>query len=434
MNFLIELLQFMVLPPSALLCFLPMRKQFTISPRRLFLLSGGFLALILPLGAAIVGLFGILPNLVLLPLLVILFFFYHYFLKSHFFVNASVFLTVMALMSFPSNIAVAIDSQIHPTETVFSHCILVNSIQLGITILFVFLFSWPFYHYVGQLVDSLPSSRVWGVTLPVPLIFILLNILMQPRKNETMYVNQIFLMYLCYLALAFFLFLILGIIFYHVANELLQSAADKERIRLFEMQEGQYLSQQRYIMESSRQRHDFRQQLLSMAQMAKQGNYEALNRHLSEYLASLPEHVITFCSNVPLNALLNYYASQMDGLDIQCNWKIALPDLLQITDTELCSLVGNILENVCHGCQTLPSGKRYHNLTIRLQHDSGLYIVSANSFDGVVKRHGSHYASTSHPGSGIGLSSIRSVAEKYHGMARFSHTGDTFMIDVALEK
>lgn len=73
MNFLIELLQFMVLPPSALLCFLPMRKQFTISPRRLFLLSGGFLALIIPLVAAIVGLFGILPNLVLLPLLVILF-------------------------------------------------------------------------------------------------------------------------------------------------------------------------------------------------------------------------------------------------------------------------------------------------------------------------------------------------------------------------
>lgn len=81
----------------------------------------------------------------------------------------------------------------------------------------------------------------------------------------------------------------------------------------------------------------------------------------------------------PDNAMLNYYAAFMDQEKIRRNWKISLPGELHITDTELCSLLGNLLENVCHGCQTLPADERFHCLTIQLQHGNCLYIVSSNT-------------------------------------------------------
>lgn len=130
--------------------------------------------------------------------------------------------------------------------------------------------------------------RVWGVTLPVPLIFILLNILIRPQKYETMHINRVYAMYLCYILLAFFLLNVIYVIFYLMAVEL---------------QESQYLSQQRYITESSRQRHDFRQQLFSMAQNR---DFEALSRHLSECISAMPDSVTTYCTNVPVNAPLPY--------------------------------------------------------------------------------------------------------------------------------
>ncbi len=161
----------------------------------------------------------------------------------------------MALMSFPSNISVAIDCQLHPYENTELHCMTCNLIQLGFSFLFVFLFGYIFWNFLSKLIDTINSPKVWMVTLPVPLIFTLLNILMQPREYGTMYVNRVYQMYLCYLFLAFFLLAVIYVIFYMVAMELLSNAKNEERIRLFEMQESQYYAQQRYITETSRQRH-----------------------------------------------------------------------------------------------------------------------------------------------------------------------------------
>ena len=434
MNYLSEIFSFAILLPAAILCLLPVRNQLRISVRKLSFLMGGLFIVLIPLCAALVSFADLPTNYVLLPLVAILFVCYQKVIRTHLCTSASIFLLVMALMSFPTLIALAIDCRVHPLENSMSHCPLVSGIQLAISVLFLLLYAWFFYRFLGNLVDFLESPRVWGVALPVPLIFILLNIMMMPQKYETMYVNRVYSMFLFYITLTFFLFNVIYVIFYMMTVELRQSSQDRERIRLFEMQESHYLAQQRYITESSRQRHDFRQHLLTIAQMAQDKDYEALTNHLSEYISSLPESVTTYCLNIPVNALLNYYAARMDADGIRRSWKISLPKNLQITDTELCGLLGNLLENAFYGCQTLAPKKRYHNLTIQPQHDSCLYIISANSFDGVVKQKDGAYLSTHKGGSGIGLTSIATVAEKYGGMAKFSHTADCFTIDIVIQK
>ena len=200
------------------------------------------------------------------------------------------------------------------------------------------------------------------------------------------------------------------------------------------MQESQYHAQQQYIAESARLRHDFRQQLHSLAEMAVDGNYEQLTEHLLGCVNALPKQPVNYCENLPLNALFSYYGSLMDDARIQRNWKIALPSeaAFKITDMELCSLLGNILENVWQGCQSVPPQNRYHELTICVKHETSLYIVSSNSFDGQVKKENGVYLSTRKNGSGIGLSSIATIAERHHGIAQFSNTEDTFVIDVVV--
>ena len=249
-----------------------------------------------------------------------------------------------------------------------------------------------------------------------------------------MHVNRIFSIYISYHFLALVLILTFYIIFYLVSLELIRNAQNAERIRFLEMQESQYHAQQQYIAESARLRHDFRQQLHSLAEMAVDGNYEQLTDHLLGCVNALPKPPANYCANLPLNALFSYYASLMDDVQIQRNWKIALPSEVDfaITDMELCSVLGNILENVCQGCQSVPPQSRYHELTICVKHETSLYIVSSNSFDGQVKKENGAYLSTRKNGSGIGLSSIATIAERHHGIAQFSNTADTFVIDVVI--
>ena len=227
MNYLSEIFAFAILLPSAVLCLLPVRNQLLISARKLSLMAGGVFVVLIPLCAALVTLADLPTNYVLLPVVAILFLCYQRVLRTHIFTSASIFLLVMALMSFPALIALAIDCQVHPLEGVLSHCPLVCGIQLAISALFLLLYARFFYRFLGDFVDLMESPRVWAVSLPVPLIFILLNILMMPHKYETMHVNRVYSMFLFYIALTFFLFNVIYVIFYMMTVELRRSSDRK---------------------------------------------------------------------------------------------------------------------------------------------------------------------------------------------------------------
>ena len=55
-----------------------------------------------------------------------------------------------------------------------------------------------------------------------------------------------------------------------------------------------------------------------------------------------------------------------------------------------------------------------------------------NPYRGNLRRSGENYLSTRRNGSGIGLSSIRSIAEQYGGVANFSDQDGEFFSDVML--
>ena len=106
---------------------------------------------------------------------------------------------------------------------------------------------------------------------------------------------------------------------------------------------------------------------------------------------------------------------------------------MTVSELDLASLFGNLLENGIKGCQTLRSGERRFSLTTELRQENSLYIVSTNSFDGHVRKGENGYCSTRHDGRGIGLASIAVVAEKYNGAARFSNSDTEFFVDVVLK-
>lgn len=126
--------------------------------------------------------------------------------------------------------------------------------------------------------------------------------------------------------------------------------------------------------------------------------------------------------------------------EIRTDWHISIPDPLTVSTLDLSSLMGNILENAIAGCRTVPEQERYFILTIEVLEKNSLYIVSSNSSDGNLKKESGIYQTTKNHGGGrsqtehgIGLYSIRTLAEKYNGMSQFSYENGQFCVDVVLK-
>ena len=71
-------------------------------------------------------------------------------------------------------------------------------------------------------------------------------------------------------------------------------------------------------------------------------------------------------------------------------------------------------------------------MSVTTRHDSYLYIVSTNTFDGIVKKEKNQYQTTRKNGHGIGLSSIQLTVEKYNGTVQFSNDDSRFYVDIMI--
>lgn len=425
--------QFLVLIPSALLCYMPMKNQLKYSPFKIFTILSGIFIVLIPICTLVTFVFRLDKNYILFPVLILLFPLYHSTLKTDLSRSLAVFLSICALMTFPAAFAYAFDARLHPFG--FSSIVgwKAGLVQLGISCGIVFLTAYPMFRYGSYLIDNLNFSRIWFTLLPFPLIFLLFGFMIIPHKYETMYTNNLFFVYY---SISFFMFIFqifIYILFYHIAVAIISNANAKERIRFFEMQESQYLSQKKYIEQTEKLRHDFRQSLHTLKGLSDCEDWRAIKKYLEEYEKMLPKNEITkWCSNTAVNAILNYYVHTATSNGINLKWEIKLPPTLNISNPDLCSLLGNILENAIAGCMTVNEDKRYHCLSMTVKNKSNLYIVSINSFDGNVLIKENRYLSTKRKGSGIGINSVTMTAEKYGGIARFSHKGQEFSVDVMM--
>lgn len=115
-----------------------------------------------------------------------------------------------------------------------------------------------------------------------------------------------------------------------------------------------------------------------------------------------------------INALLDNFSERCDKAQIKFSPQIHLPSNIGLDDYELCVILGNLLENAIYACQLVHEEKeRYINLIIK-PHEDQFGIMVENSFDGQIMKKSDGLLSLK-PDGGLGISSIKSIAEHRGG-------------------
>ena len=107
-------------------------------------------------------------------------------------------------------------------------------------------------------------------------------------------------------------------------------------------------------------RHDYRNHIQNMKIQLDEGNYDGLAGYLSELADDLDTvDTVIKTGNVMADAILNSKLNVAEKRNIRLHVKATVPEQLPLSDVELCSILGNMLDNAVEACCLLPEAERF---------------------------------------------------------------------------
>ena len=231
---------------------------------------------------------------------------------------------------------------------------------------------------------------------------------------------------------AIILFIALCIIGFFLLRRTLYNMIDR-RIERFqsELIEKQVREIQNMYRQVRGWRHDYRNHINNMKIQLSQENYDGLSDYLNELADDLDTvDTVIKTGNVMADAILNSKLNVAEKMNVQLNVKANVPETLPMSDVELCSVLGNMLDNAVEACGTLPEKERFMRVYIgKLK--GQLYLSVQNSAGKVRKEKGS-YLSTKEGEHGYGLFRIDRVAKKYGGYVNRQNEEGIFATEILI--
>lgn len=201
---------------------------------------------------------------------------------------------------------------------------------------------------------------------------------------------------------------------------------------LVKVQAEQYALIQSRIEETRRARHDLRQHWSALKGCIDSKDQNALIDYVNNYGESLPsESVSVFCKNYAVNAVLNFYAEKTVQMNVAMDISFQMGEKMIILEPEFCVLLGNLLENALDSCADSDNDCSIR-VSARQISASMVTLTVDNTSPLPPDMQGENLYSSKLEGFGIGTASVRLIAEKYNGDARFEWKEGVFYASVML--
>lgn len=304
--------------------------------------------------------------------------------------------------------------------------------QLAFEFLLILALYLPARKYLGWIVHFFHEEKVWKTIWLVPAGFLIFSSTFIPHNNSVMFAGRFLEVYIVTIFILIMLILLIYTLFYKIAYSITENQKIIQRAASLEIQAQQYRRLQAYVQETSRLRHDFRHQLIVLAQMLKKQRYKELENYLEQYIGSITDIPVKYCDSSAVNAVLNHYVSLCQKSDIDICLNIRLRDSFSVEDIDFCVLLGNLLENAADACKLLPAEKR--KITLKAgqttEHVIALHISNPYKEPLIIKSE--KLFSSKHEGEGQGLKSVRFITEKYNGFLDIRYENQLFEVKVLL--
>ena len=420
-------MELMVFLPGMLLAYFPVKQYLRLRPAKLAAITVPLILLLCLTGETVRRYFHMNILWLLFPAAAVICCFYVHTLKITRWKSVSVFFAICGVFSCLGNAAVGLSGETTPPF---------SPRTAALWFLMCCAFSAAAWHSAThaarQLLEDDAFAPTWYVFWILPAIFISLNLFIMPRNPGILEQGRLRRIYI-FISFAFLVLLLLAyLFFYHMASSLNRI----DRLRL----ENQFLSMQqaRYdsLLTTTRQirqaRHDLRHHFHVLQGFAAQENWNALAAYLDEVQGSIPSGDLGLCENTAVDNVAGYFSIRCKECGIPVTFALNLPLQLPVPESDLCSVLSNLLENAIEaGVKTAPE-RRQIKVQAYLHCDHMVLLSVENAYDGKIREKNGVFLSSKRPGEGVGLQAVRHTAEKNGGYVRFHYGDGVFTANVIL--
>jgi sensor histidine kinase regulating citrate/malate metabolism len=188
----------------------------------------------------------------------------------------------------------------------------------------------------------------------------------------------------------------------------------------FRLAQTEFASLRQLQQNAASYRHDMRHHFALLQGLASKEHIEGIKEYLRTAQSDMDAITPTrFCENETVNLILSAFAAKAKQAEIMLTVDAKLPDLLPFSDTELCSLLSNALENAIQATETIPDSNK-RSITLRVySKNNKLCIDIRNRYQAEpVFRQG--LPVSKEQGHGFGTKSMAHIVEKHGGVFQFS--------------
>ena len=242
---------------------------------------------------------------------------------------------------------------------------------------------------------------------------------------------------LLYWTVAYLLLVSIAISFFYAVRAAAGERADRQALAM----KNELISEscraiERNAREAAAIRHEMKNHLAALNFLCREGDMERLGSYLKELnIQEAGMARMRFTGNFLLNAILQSYAARAVESHIRFEAKAAVPEELEIADSDLSSLLMNMLDNAFAGCGKVDgSAERYVSVNISKK-GNYLAVRCENPYVGEFRKDMDGKLLTSKGDTfahGYGIRLMEAVAKKYNGILDISSSGGIFRIQTAL--
>lgn len=425
-------LELLPLLPGILLAYLPMKQHLRMRP-------GKLAAILLPLalllclgGGGLCYAFSCKTLWMYISIVVIAGVIYACTLRVSLWKSVSVFLAVYGVFFCLGSMARTLDLLLCPENTEPWLAIRTAFLSNLLCWVFVALVWYPATHAARKLLEDEALAQTWFVFWVLPLLFIALNLFIPPPIHlKLTYQSRIMQIYIVFDLVLLVMLLLFYALFYLMAASLDRAHQLQQENQFLSMQQAQYDNLCTAIAETREARHDMRHHFDVLSSLSARKEWESLEKYLSDIRGSIPNSELNLCENAAVDGIISHYGLLYRKHSIPFSFEFDLPAELPIPEIDLCVVLSNLLENALEASLNTDTAKRHIKAQAYLHSKNMVLLTVENAFSGMVKEKNGVFQSSKHTG-GIGIQSIRRIAEKNGGYSRFLYKDGIFCANVML--
>lgn len=210
----------------------------------------------------------------------------------------------------------------------------------------------------------------------------------------------------------------------------------KQENELIKTQNKAYLNQISIMQESQLKirclRHDMNNHIHKMQDMLDSGNYQELDKYLSDTKQAIAvDRNIINSGNDTVDSILNYKLTQIKSMNVKTEYDVLLPEIINISAFDINIVLGNLVDNAIEALRYV-SDDKVKELKIKIEIKQGyLKIYIANTFDGIIIGN-NNTRKEDIVNHGLGLKSVSQTVDKYGGLLKTVPNGDLFEASVIM--